>query len=213
MNSSASPSAPSNTRLQPRPLTAGTHLARCSAIIDLGTHTEVARSVSGAPATTASSAGGTAKRKVLLTFTLFAQDGSTQRLSRQFTLSCDVRSSLSKFLTPWLGTAWKHPLPGTKLASLKVSGIAEQPCLLVLQSSEATNPRTGQPYLNIASASPLIAGLDVPTLKWPASLFSLKAPNREVFQQLPAWIQAKIRASHEWQTLRSRAPKGVVQPA
>ncbi len=172
-------------RLQPRPLRPGTHLARCSAIIDLGTHADQ---------------GGKATRRLLLTFTLFAQDGSTQRLSRQFTHSCDVRSSLSKFLTPWLGDTWKNA------NGLRVSAIAETACLLVIQPSTSTNAATGLPYLNISSASPLIPGITVPDLKWPATLFTLKAPNRSAFQSLPAWIQSKIRASTEWQRLKQTTP-------
>lgn len=88
-----------------------------------------------------------------------------------------------------------------------VLAIAETPCLIVLQASEALNPRTGQPYLNITAASPLIAGITVPDLKWPASIFSLKAPNREVFKSLPTWIKTKIATSHEWHRLKqSSAP-------
>lgn len=211
MNTSASPasSRPQNSpspslpvsespRLQPRPLTAGTHLARCSAIIDLGSHAEPAFNHGKPSPTTANHSKLGSKRKLLLTFTLFAQDGSTQRVSRQFTHSCDVRSSLSKFLTPWLCATWKGE------HGIKVSAIAEMPCLIVLQASAALNPRTGLPYLNITSASPLIAGLEVPDLKWPASIFSLKAPNRETFQALPAWIQTKIRSSSEWQSLTAK---------
>lgn len=200
MNTSASPASSQSPRLQPRPLAAGTYLARCSAVIDLGTHTEPAFNNRQPPSTTVNNSKLGAKRRLLLTFTLFAADGSTQRLSRQFTHSCDVRSSLSKFLTPWLGKDWSAGTP----ARIKVSALAETACLLVLQASEATNPRTGQPYLNITSASPLIAGLDVPDLKWPAAIFSLKAPNRETFRALPAWIQAKIRSSSEWQTLTAK---------
>ncbi len=179
-------------RLQPRPLRPGTHLARCSALIDLGTHDDPGFS----PSSRLPGSKSGAKRKILLTFTLFAQDGSTQRLSRQFTHSCDVRSSLSNFLTPWLGDTWKNA------NGLRVSAIAETACLLVIQPSTSTNAATGQPYLNITSASPLIPGITVPDLKWPATLFTLKAPNRSAFQSLPAWIQSKIRASAEWQRLK-----------
>lgn len=221
----SSPS-PRPHRIQPRPLQPGTHLARCSAVIDLGTHTEPVSSFKSQVPSSQRGASGQletlnlkhetaqrAKRRLLLTFTLFAQDGSTQRLSRQFTHSCDVRSSLAKFLTPWLGQSWKQPSTTVNhgqppSSSLRVSAIAEMPCLLVLQPSEAVNPATGQPWLNITSASPLIAGLEVPDLKWPATIFSLKAPNREVFQHLPAWIQTKIRASHEWSILRSSQSEG-----
>lgn len=200
-------------RLQPRPLQSGTHLARCSAILDLGTHDEPGFSKSPGPPVSKS------QRKLLLTFTLFAQDGSTQRLSRQFTHSCDVRSSLSKFLTPWLGTAWHQQPPQTTAnnskprPTLRVSAIAEYPCLLVLQASEAINARTGLPYLNITAASPLIAGLEVPDLKWPAAIFSLKAPNRDTFQHLPAWIQSKIRTSHEWLAMKKSSSSSSSIPA
>lgn len=200
-------------RLQPRPLQAGTHLARCSAIIDLGTHDEPAFNRQPRSTTVNNGQLPSAKRRLLLTFTLFAPDGSTQRLSRQFTHSLGAGSHLSKFLTPWLGQSWKQPSTTVNhgqppSSSLRVSALAEQPCLLVLQPSEAVNPATGQPWLNITSASPLIAGLEVPDLKWPATVFSLKAPNREVFQHLPAWIQTKIRASHEWSILRSSQSEG-----
>lgn len=163
----------------------GTHLARCSACIDLGTHTDAP---AGKPAR--------AVRRLLLTFTLFAADGSTTRLSRQFTHSTDCRSALSRFLTPWLGTSWQTTAKG-----VKVLAITEQPCLLTLQESSTPNPRTGRPYLNIAAASPLVHGLTVPDLKWPATVFSLKAPQRDTFRALPQWIQSKIRSSAEWQTL------------
>jgi hypothetical protein len=198
MNTSPPLHRPSpSLRIQPRPLRPGTHLARCSAIIDLGTHADQ---------------GGKATRRLLLTFTLFAQDGSTQRLSRRFTYSCDVRSSLSKFLTPWLGDTWKtqHGQCDAKRRrcpnGLRVSAIAETACLLVIQPSASTNATTGLPYLNISSASPLIPGITVPDLKWPATLFTLKAPNRSAFQALPAWIQSKIRASAEWQRLKQTTP-------
>ncbi len=198
----------------PVDLPAGLYPARCSALIDLGTHEETpprgARtllSASGKPPSTIANAAdrslqppqtvpqARSRRLILLTFTVFLHDGSTIRQSRQFSLSTNTRSGLFKFLTPWLGATWH------KAGKIRPTHITEQPCLLNLQHSETTNPATGQPWLNIVSASPLLAGMTVPDLRWPAKIFSLRAPDRAIFLRLPAWMTRRIRSSQEWQQL------------
>lgn len=185
----SSPSLPVSE--SPR-LTPGTYPARCSALIDLGTHSDTPTGHVAKP--------GRLRRLVLLTFTLTLPDGRTQRLSRQFPVSCDVRAGLSRFLTPWLGSTWFRG--DRRAAQLLPLAITEQPGLLTLVESEALNPRTGAPWLNIASIAPTCAGLTVPDLRFPSTLFTLRRPDRSTFLSLPAWIQTKIRHSTEWQTLR-----------
>lgn len=203
-----------NTTLAPRPRSApspslpvsespslapGTYPARCSALIDLGTHSDAPSSFA-LPHSSFPAKPGRLRRLVLLTFTITLPDGRTQRQSRQFPVSCDVRAGLARFLTPWLGSTWFRG--DRKQALLNPLAITEQPGLLTLVESEAINPRTGKPWLNIAGIAPVCAGLTVPDLRFPATLFTLRRPDRTTFLSLPAWIQTKIRHSTEWQTLR-----------
>lgn len=163
------------------PVPAGTYPARLSAWTDLGTH------LNRWPG----QAEAKKQRRVLLTWTLTLPNKDQRRVSREFTLSLNERAGLRKFLEAWAG----RPMTAEDLQDFHPLKALEKPCLLAVTQKRGAD---GRCWPVVQAAMKLPAGMQVANLRWPAHHFDLGEPSRCVFLDLPAWQQAKIRASLEW---------------
>lgn len=162
-------------------LQAGAHLGRCSGLIDLGTQTMTW------PGSTTPQTG----RRVQVTFTLIESDGKEARLSKEFKFSMSERAGFRKFIESWRG----HPLTAEELEHFNPKKILDEPAMLNVSLKQGTDLKQ---RAQIAGIMRPPQGLQVPPLKYPPTLFSLRNPDRLTFKRLPTWIQTKIRQSQEW---------------
>ena len=164
-----------------KPIEAGAYAAVCDMIVDLGVQP---------------SPGGqyAPKRTVLLRFQIpevrveFTKDGETRSLpaviSRTVGLSLNEKSTLYGLLTSWRGRAFTQD----ELKKFDLGKVAGKPAFINVTHS-VKGDRT---YANLTSIMPLPKSMTAPALEGEALVFSTDAPNPDVFDKLPAWVQDKI---------------------
>jgi hypothetical protein len=164
-----------------KPIEAGAYAAVCDMIVDLGVQP---------------SPGGqyAPKRTVLLRFQIpevrveFTKDGETRSLpaviSRTVGLSLNEKSTLYGLLTSWRGRAFTQD----ELKRFDLGKVAGKPAFINVTHS-VKGDRT---YANLTSIMPLPKSMTAPALEGEALVFSTDAPNPDVFDKLPAWVQDKI---------------------
>lgn len=165
-------------------ITPGANIGRCSALIDLGTQTM----------TWPGSSKPQTGRRVQITFTVFDAAGKESRISKEFLFSMSDRAGLRKFMESWRG----QPFSAEELDHFNPKKILAAPAMLNVAMKEGGDHKQRPQIAGIMKPP---GGLPVPALKYPPTLFSLKAPDRETFRRLPMWIQNKIRQSQEWSQL------------
>jgi hypothetical protein len=164
-----------------KPIEAGAYAAVCDMIVDLGVQP---------------SPGGqyAPKRTVLLRFQIpevrveFTKDGETRSLpaviSRTVGLSLNEKSTLYGLLTSWRGRAFTQD----ELKKFDLGKVAGKPAFVNVTHS-VKGDRT---YANLTSIMPLPKSMTAPALEGEALVFSTDAPNPDVFDKLPTWVQDKI---------------------
>jgi hypothetical protein len=164
-----------------KPIEAAAYAAVCDMIVDLGVQP---------------SPGGqyAPKRTVLLRFQIpevrveFTKDGETRSLpaviSRTVGLSLNEKSTLYGLLTSWRGRAFTQE----ELKKFDLGKVAGKPAFINVTHS-VKGDRT---YANLTSIMPLPKSMTAPALEGEALVFSTDAPNPDVFDKLPAWVQDKI---------------------
>jgi hypothetical protein len=164
-----------------KPIEAGAYAAVCDMIVDLGVQP---------------SPGGqyAPKRTVLLRFQIpevrveFTKDNETRSLpaviSRTVGLSLNEKSTLYGLLTSWRGRAFTQD----ELKKFDLGKVAGKPAFVNVTHS-VKGDRT---YANLTSIMPLPKSKTAPALEGEALVFSTDAPNPDVFDKLPAWVQDKI---------------------
>ena len=60
------------------------------------------------------------------------------------------------------------------------------------------NKKTKKQYVNVGNVTPPMKGIPVPELKNDPRLFELDEPDMEIFDNLPQWIQDKIKGNLEY---------------
>lgn len=178
--------------VQHQPIPAGTYLARCYSMIELGTLNEVIL--------------GTEKlvHKVRITFELptelrvFNPEKGEQPcvISKEFSLSMGENSNLRKFLTSWRG----KPFTEEEAKLFEVTRLLGVPCLLtVIHKQGKKDP--SRFYDEIGTVSPLMKGMTCPPQVNPTLEFELGAFDQEKFNNLPNFLQEKIRSSQEYRAM------------
>ena len=109
-------------------------------------------------------------------------------LSNPYNASLDKKSFLARDLTPWIGSGF------TKNASFDLGSLLGKACYANVIHETTDN---GEPYAKIISIAPIPKGMAVPDQILPSLSYSVEDGLNEVFEQLPQWIQEKIKASDE----------------
>jgi hypothetical protein len=170
---------------------AGSHIARCFSIADLGTHT------------TNGQYGETTNRKIRLAWEIFGDDENNEPLvieidgikmpltiNKTYSLSLGEKANLRKDLAAWRG----RDFTAEELKAFDVSSVIGVYCMLNVTLSE-TNGKT---YSNIAGISPLHKTMTKPDGVHKNQIFDLDNPDMAVFNTFFEGLQAYIKESPEW---------------
>jgi len=168
-------------------IAAGTHVARCYGIIDLGTQY--------------SAKFGRWANKIMLQFELLAdqtEDGRPSTISKKYTLSLNDKASLRKDLESWLGRPVTAAEERDGFALGSMLGTA---CLLsILHGGNAEKA-----YAYVAGVMSLPEGMAVPQAVNPVVLYDIGKGEDAVYAKLPEWVRDLIHQSREF--------KGDTEPA
>lgn len=167
------------------PPPAGSHVARCYRIIDLGTQTSVWK-------------GSEKKqRKVLISWELpdaLIPDGKLAgkpfSVSERFTASIGEKSKLRAVLESWRGRQFTKE----EEARFDMKNIIGAPC--VVNIVHANN--NGKVYANIASIMPLLPGMKASPQVNESMIFSLDNFDSAAFASLSKGLQEAIQKSPEY---------------
>jgi hypothetical protein len=179
---------PTNNTPEFTPPPAGTHLAICYRVIDLGTQQGEWK-------------GQTKhQHKIMISWELPDEkmdDGKPFTVHQRYTFSSNEKARLRQDLESWRGAPFQDSDFGP--GGFHLSKLIGVPCLITL-IHEAKN---GSTYANIRSIAKVIKGTQVPTLSNPKLFFSLVASefNRQTFDGLPERIRETIMKSPEWAEL------------
>lgn len=159
---------------------AGTHVARCYGIIDLGTQY--------------SEKFGNSSRKVQIQWELSSElmdDGRPLAISKKYTLSLNEKANLRKDLESWLGRGITEQEEKNGFALGSMLGA---PCLLSVIHAESG----GKTYANIAGVMSIPKGTQVPPQSNPMVSYDVENGKDAVFEKLPEWIRTMIEQSKEF---------------
>jgi hypothetical protein len=159
---------------------AGTHVARCYGMIDLGTQY--------------SEKFGSWSHKVQIQWELpneLMDDGRPLAISKKYTISLNEKSNLRKDLESWLGRTIteKEEKEGFSLGSMLGA-----PCLLSVIHAESG----GKTYANIAGVMSVPKGTAVPDQMNPVVSYDIENGEDAVYAKLPEWLRTIIAQSKEF---------------
>ena len=176
---------------------AGSHIARCFSVADLGTHT------------TNGQYGETTSRKIRLAWEIFGEYEDNQPLTidvdgikmpmtinKQYTLSLGEKASLRKDLSAWRGRDFTEE----ELRGFDISTVVGVYAMLNVTLSE----NGGKTYSNVAGISPLHKSMTKPSGIHKNIVFDLDKPDMEVFNGFHEKLQEYIKTSPEWLALSER---------
>lgn len=182
---------PSEGNFSPCP--AGTHLALCYRVIDLGTQE-----------TTYQGETKTA-HKVMLSWELPEErneEGKPFVISKRYTWSTHEKSNLRKDLEGWRGMAFRESDFGP--SGFNIKNVLGKACILgIVQES-----RDGKTYSNIASVGKPMKGMAIPTETENTPVYLWIAPeiwDGNTFNSLSSGLQEVIRKSPEYRELLRHA--------
>ena len=162
----------------------GTHIARCFAVIELGT--QLPGNPSFAPA-----------RKVMLGFELpnetVVRDGVAKPLViwKEYNASLSEKATLRKHLQGWRGRAFS----AEELQGFQLEKILGAPALITIIHKRSQSGSTRGDIETIARPP---ANYPCPPPVTPKLFFEIPMGNGQAFINVPEWLQKKIVSSPEW---------------
>lgn len=165
---------------------AGSHLARCYMIADLGTQEKTYK--------------GDLKlrREIIFVFETpgkLMENGKPFSISETFTASINPKAALRGFLESWKGSAFAPQ----EEAGFDPAYFLSRPAYISVVHDTSTT--TGKTYANIAAIMQLPDGVNAPPIVNGPAYFMLDEYTDESFNSLPEWIQKKIKNSPEYQAI------------
>lgn len=162
---------------------AGTFLARCFSLLDIGTHE--------------SEFQGRKKRarKIRLGFEIPDEkrsDGLPFTISKEFANSLHGKANLRKSLEAWRG----RPFTAEELDRFDLSALLGAPALINITHADRKDG-SGQ-YATIVSIARPMKGQTCPPPINPPLEFSIDQGRNHVFETLPDWLKEKITKCAEW---------------
>lgn len=164
---------------------AGTHLARCYQIVDLGTHDKEWQ-------------GKRRKsHEVRVSWELpdecadFGKDKLEPfAVHKTYTLSLSEKANLRHDLENWRGKAFTEQ----ELEAFDVFKVLGHPCMVTVTHVE----KNGSTYANVTAVTALPKGITAPPAVNSKVQFSLDDHDEAVFRSLPEFLQEIIKGSDEW---------------
>jgi hypothetical protein len=168
---------------------AGTHLARCYQMIEIGT---VKENILG-------------KEKVLTKVRIgwelpeerrdFGKGEQPFVISKEYTLSMNEKSNLRKDLESWRGKGFTDK----DAEGFDITKLLGVPCMLNIIHREAKN---GNTYDNIAGIMPVPKSMKCPAQENKTFVLSYDAFDMNVFDSLPDFIKDKMKTSLEFAAIQ-----------
>ena len=173
------------------PCPAGTHIAACYEVIDLGTQVETFNNEERS------------RRKIWIGWELPEEkmtDGRPYVIGCRYTLSSYVNARLRKHLESWRGKTFEDSDFGDGGFDIKnVIGVG---CMLLVTHNESG----GKTYANVGGVMQLPKGTKSPTPANEQVYFSLDDFDADVFAKLSERMQGIIRESPEYETAICSVP-------
>lgn len=171
---------------------AGSHLARCYRVIDLGTQKVKWQGVEKA------------QKKVMIVWELHGEDADGKPLimddgrplviSKRFTPSLSAKATLRAFLVAWRGRQFTDE----ELSGFHLKNILDKWCMLNLTQDVGTDGKT---YCNISSIGGVPSAIKkagLPEGVNPTVWFDIDEPDMEVFDAFPDYLKKIITETPEW---------------
>lgn len=161
---------------------AGSYIARCYRMIDLGT---LPQQFEGKPAKPA--------RKVMVYWELLEdedgepvrmEDGRPFSVSQEYTLSTNAKANLRRDIDAWRGKA----LTDEEAKSFNITKLLDKFCRLNIVINDK-----GYPQIKGVSATK-----KRPDSVNPESWWSVTNPDMDVYEKFPEWLRNKIATAQEW---------------
>lgn len=165
---------------------AGTFVARCYRIVDLGTQYSDFYKKSS--------------HKIRIYWELPTEtmsDGKIFSVSKQYTLSLHEKAQLRQMLEAWRGRKFTDE----ESAAFDLSRVVGQPCMLNVAHSK----KNGQEYNEITSVMAMPKGMQCPPQVNNAFLFDLSNFDQQSFESLSDNMKDKIRQSVEYKRMTGQA--------
>lgn len=185
---------------------AGTHVARCVGLVQIGTVTETFQD-------------GKVKTlpKLRLTWELpmalkdFGNGKGLQPflVAASYTVSLSEKANLRRILQSWRGREFTPE----ELKGFNVENVVGVPCLLTVIHKTST---TGKQREDIVSVTPMMAGYEAPPQITPSLILSYDKFNAAVFETLPNFLKDDMKGTPEYKALFNGQPvsgAAVVQQA
>lgn len=165
---------------------AGSHVASCAMVIDIGTQK------------TNYKGKDKSVHKVWIGFSTCSETMETGEpflVGSRYTLSLNEKALLRKHLESWRGAKYKPE----ELVNVDLRNILKRPCLISVVHSENGD----RVYANIEGLNAIPKGTPTPSLEMDTVYLSLKTEDYEpsVFDSLPEWLKETIMKSPEWQAI------------
>lgn len=172
-----------------KPISSGSHVARCISVVDLGTQLVP---VFGKQDETAEA------HQVALIFELFDEqytdkEGADHNLtiSQTYKLSLHEKAKLRKELKKWRG----QDFTGGELAGFDLERLINAPCLVSVSHSKPN--KDGRIFANIEGLSAMIKGVQTPEATREKFAYSIEDGAGGNFTKLPPFMQKKALKSKE----------------
>lgn len=171
------------------PIPAGTYVARCFSMVEIGTIPVDWK-------------GETKwQKKVRISFELptelkvFKEENGAQpySISNEYTISMHEKSNLRKTLSGWRGKAFTD----MEAEAFDITKLLGVPCML----SIIHTVKDGKTYANISSISAVAKGMVCPPQINPTFEFSFENYDEAKFNSLPDWLKDKIKKSDEYKVV------------
>lgn len=178
----------SGSSLPRKVVPAGSHVARCYSMIQIGT---VEQEYLG---------DKKILHKVMIDFelpleTAVFKEGDAEKpfvISKEYTLSFNEKSTLRKHLESWRGKAFTD----SEAANFDITKLVGATCMInVVHKASADGTKT---YANLSSISPMPKGLQCPEQVNPTRILAYDSWNQDVFMALPEWLADKISSTPEY---------------
>lgn len=190
-----------NSATQRELIPAGTHLARCYQMIEIGTVKEI---ILG-------------QEKILTKVRvgwelpeerrIFIQEKGEQPfvISKEYTLSMNEKANLRKDLESWRGKGFSED----EAKAFDITKLLGVPCLLNIIHKEAKN---GNTYDNIAGIMPVPKTMKCPAQENKTFVLSYDSFDMVAFDSLPDFIKDKMRSSFEFAAIQQPNHREMKEP-
>lgn len=162
----------------------GLHIARCCAIVDLGTQTG---SYAGRP---------TIGRKIQVSFELpsvgNSKTGNPLKVMQIYTVSMHRKARLRMDIESWRGNAFSDE--GGELDTFELSWMLGRYCQMYVSHYK----KDGDTYAKMERISPVAEGTTLPDAVNEPVFFSLDEPDLKYFAPLSTGVKTMIQTSPEW---------------